>query len=226
MGDIKIFCEFGELVPIGRLKPNPKNFNKHPLRQIREVAGMIKEHGWRVPITVSTRSGMIVRGHCRFEAAKFLDMASVPVDCQDYATDAAELADLIADRGSTLRAEVDEEQLSDDLYWLKEQGYQIEFTGYDASDIITAALAGGEVEAPSDPIQQSLQLGPEHEYVVILVTSKEEHDRIKEILRLGTVRRGGYRPGSDWDDIGQERVIPAQRIFDLVKHARRNTVKG
>lgn len=79
---------------VANLKPNPRNPNKHPQKQIERLAKIIKEQGWRAPITVSNRSGFIVRGHARLEAAKLLQLKSVPVDLQNYDSDDLELADL------------------------------------------------------------------------------------------------------------------------------------
>ena len=41
----------------------------------------------------SNRSGFIVKGHCSLAAARLLGVESVPVDYQDYETEAAEWAD-------------------------------------------------------------------------------------------------------------------------------------
>jgi hypothetical protein len=76
----KVFCAFDSLTATDDLKPNPNNPNKHPKEQIKQLAKIIKFNGWRAPITVSKRSGFIVRGHGRLAAAKELGTTSVPVD--------------------------------------------------------------------------------------------------------------------------------------------------
>lgn len=97
MAGIPVYCAYDEMVEIDKLIPNPRNPNKHPKKQIELLAKIIKNQGWKVPITVSTRSGFIVRGHGRYEAAKLLELDKVPVDYQDYRNEAEEWADLIAD---------------------------------------------------------------------------------------------------------------------------------
>ena len=62
---------------------------------------------WRNPVTVSNRSGLIVRGHGRLEAALLIGCETIPVEEQDYATDAEELADLLADNRLSELAELD-----------------------------------------------------------------------------------------------------------------------
>jgi ParB-like chromosome segregation protein Spo0J len=94
---VSVWCQHEALVGVDELKPNPKNPNTHPQRQIEMLAKNIRHFGWRHPITVSRRSGFIVAGHGRLMAAKHLCLKSVPVDFQDFASDADEMAVLVAD---------------------------------------------------------------------------------------------------------------------------------
>ena len=80
---IPIYCAHTKLVDPNTLKPNPGNPNQHSAHQIQLLASIIQEQGWRNPITVSNRSGMIVRGHGRLEAALLIGCEVVPVDAQD-----------------------------------------------------------------------------------------------------------------------------------------------
>lgn len=68
-GGIPVFCAFDKIVPVGEVKPNPKNPNQHPEEQIDLLAKIIQAQGWRAPVTVSTLSGLVVRGHGRLMAA-------------------------------------------------------------------------------------------------------------------------------------------------------------
>src|SRR5210317_705394 len=65
-------CAYGELVPLEKLVPNPRNPNQHPQSQVALLAKVIAHQGRRSPIAVSKRSGFIVSGHGRYEAAKAL----------------------------------------------------------------------------------------------------------------------------------------------------------
>ncbi len=105
---IPVYCAYSELMPAGNLKPNPKNPNKHPDSQIAVLADVIRRQGWRAPITISRRSGLIVRGHARLLAAERLGVELVPVDKQNYATEADEWADLVADNRLAELAETDD----------------------------------------------------------------------------------------------------------------------
>ena len=93
----EVFCAYDEIVAADELKANPLNPNTHPEEQIQLLAKILVKAGWRAPITVSNRSGMIVKGHGRLLAAKLAGLTSVPVDYQDYSSDEEEYADMIAD---------------------------------------------------------------------------------------------------------------------------------
>lgn len=92
----KVYCSQPVMVDVEDLKPNPANPNMHPDEQLRLIAKALKE-GWREPITVSNRSGLIVRGHGRLMAAKAMGETQVPVDYQDYESEFDEMSDLVRD---------------------------------------------------------------------------------------------------------------------------------
>lgn len=105
--EISIKCAYTDLIPVGEVVPHPKNPNRHPPRQIALLARMMRRVGMRSPITVSKLSGYVVRGHGRLEACKALKMPKVPVDFQDYESEAEEMADLMADNRIPELSELD-----------------------------------------------------------------------------------------------------------------------
>jgi hypothetical protein len=134
---VQIYCAYDELRDPAALIENPRNPNKHPKDQIALLAKIIQHQGWRAPITVSKQSGFIVRGHCRLYAALVLKLDAVPIDLQDYATQADEHADLIADNRIGELAEMDLGILKDVLLELDVGDFDMDFTGFD-----TAAIEG------------------------------------------------------------------------------------
>ena len=94
-------------VDIKKLKPHPKNRNKHPKEQIDRLAKILMYQGFRKPIVVSNRSGFIVEGHGRVEAAKANKWTTVPVSYQDFEDETQEYAHLTADNAIALWAELD-----------------------------------------------------------------------------------------------------------------------
>jgi hypothetical protein len=125
-----VFCGYDELVPIGSLVENPRNPNMHPESQLKLLGEIIRGNGWRQPITVSRRSGFIVKGHGRYQAAKMIGCNTVPVDYQEYANEADEWADMVADNRIAELADMNDSILADLLKDL------------DSSDDIPLEMAG------------------------------------------------------------------------------------
>jgi hypothetical protein len=128
---VKVFCAFDKIVSLTSLVPNPRNPNKHPERQIQILAKIIMNQGWRAPVTVSLRSGFIVRGGGRYEAAKLMQVDDVPVDYQQYASDAEEWADLIADNRIAELSQMDTGLLKDILVDMNTGAFDMDLTGFD-----------------------------------------------------------------------------------------------
>lgn len=143
-------CAFDELVDVDKLVPNPRNPNQHPQAQIALLAKIIAHQGWRSPIVVSNRSGFIVSGHGRYQAALALGLAQVPVDHQEFASEADEWAHLIADNRLTELAEVDEAGLRDLLGELKATDLDMELTGFDPEALDKALSELGPVDPPDE----------------------------------------------------------------------------
>jgi hypothetical protein len=112
---MEIKCAHTEVVDIDLLVPNPKNPNKHPQRQIELLAKIMKHQGWRSPIVISNRSGFITKGHGRLQAARLIGWQDVPVDRQDYANEADEYADMVADNKIAELSETDLNMVIDDI---------------------------------------------------------------------------------------------------------------
>ena len=147
IGDVPIYCAHDKIVPIGEVQPNPKNPNQHPEEQIELLAKIIQTQGWRAPVTVSTLSGLVVRGHGRLMAAQHLGLDSVPVDFQNYSCYDAELADLLADNKIAELAEIDSKLLAEVFQDIDPAAIDIDITGYseeEYNDIISALMDATE----------------------------------------------------------------------------------
>jgi hypothetical protein len=132
---IPVWCRFDEGVTLESLVPHPRNYNKHPDTQIALLAKIIKAQGWRNPVVVSKRSGFVVKGHGRIEAARLMQVDAVPVEYQDYETEAAEYADMIADNRIAELAEPDNAMLKDLLQELDTGEMDMDLTGFDAGEL-------------------------------------------------------------------------------------------
>ena len=132
---IPVYCAHDKIEETVKLIPNPANPNKHPDDQIKMLAKIIKTGGWRAPITVSTRSGYIVKGHGRLMAAQLAGLDEAPVDYQDYASEAEEYADLIADNRIAELAETDQKMLADIFAEIDTGEIDLDQTGYKDTEI-------------------------------------------------------------------------------------------
>lgn len=135
--NVSVWCAHEQIVAVDSLKPHPRNPNKHPDKQIRLLSKVIEAQGWRCPITISSLSGFIVRGHARRLAALKLGLKEVPVDFQHYENEEAELADLVADNRLSELAEMDRKMLREVLGVLDNGALDMELTGYDEIDVET-----------------------------------------------------------------------------------------
>jgi DNA modification methylase len=143
-------CAFDEMVPIGEVKPYPRNPVIHPEKQIEQLAKIISSTGWRNPIVISRRSGYVVKGHGRLMAAQRLGMETVPVDWQDYSTDEEEKADRIADNKISELAEDNMEALLSEMQEINLAGADLELLGIgeDELDGLLSQIGGGEGPPP------------------------------------------------------------------------------
>ena len=158
---IAVYCAHDAIVDAAALVPNPKNPNMHPDSQIQLLGRIIRQTGWRQPITVSTRSGFIVKGHGRLQAALLEGMKEVPVDYQSYASEAEEYADLVADNRIAELADMDQRMLADIFAEIDTSDLSVEMTGFGEAEAgrirdAFAAAASAEYgeEETEDPFKE------------------------------------------------------------------------
>ncbi len=90
-GELKI-----EWWPIEAVKPYENNVKIHDEEQVEKIAQSIKQFGFDQPIVVD-KDGVIIKGHGRTEASRFLGLKKVPVlvrrDLTEEQIKAARIAD-------------------------------------------------------------------------------------------------------------------------------------
>lgn len=133
---VPVFCRYDEIRDVADMRENPMNPNKHPKYQLERLAEVIVKTGWRAPITVSSLSGMIVKGHGRLQAALLAGCYRVPVEVQHYSSRAQEEADLLADNRLAELSEIDGEALAEALRDMERTDSSfLGLTGYSDEDI-------------------------------------------------------------------------------------------
>jgi DNA modification methylase len=133
---IPVYCRFDEIINIEKAIAHPKNPNTHPDRQIELLSRIIRTQGWRAPITISTRSNFIVRGHARLAAAKILAVKEVPIEYQYYKDENSELEDMIADNKIADFAKVDRKILKGLVTDMQARGADLSMTGMDSDELL------------------------------------------------------------------------------------------
>jgi predicted ATPase len=162
---IPCYCSHDAVVAIKDLRPNPDNPNTHPDEQIEILSEMIKNNGWRDRITVSNRSGMIVKGHGRYMAAIRAGLRKTPVDYQDYATEADEVADLVGDNKISEFSIIDEDAAKTLLKNL-DVNFDLRLAGFEIADVDPDEIITGKNEdKPEVVFSQEMLL--EHNYIVL-----------------------------------------------------------
>mgnify|MGYP003666053604 FL=1 len=78
------------------LTPCARNARTHSKKQIRQIADSIEEFGFTNPVLVD-KDGGVIAGHGRIEAARLLEMETVPTLCLADLTQAQIKAYIIAD---------------------------------------------------------------------------------------------------------------------------------
>ena len=151
---IDIHCPYHELADPNTLKPHPANPNRHPEAQIELLAKIIREHGIRWPISVSKRSGFVVSGHGRKDAAIRLGLKQYPVVYQDFKSEAEELAVLVADNKIAELAETDGLKMADIIVELDQVDYPLELTALSPQEIEEYVVGPIEPDPQDDVIPE------------------------------------------------------------------------
>jgi hypothetical protein len=157
---IPIHCSYARLADVTSLVANPRNPNKHSDKQVSLLAKVIRHQGWRAPITVSKRSGFIVTGHGRLAAALLLQVEQVPIDEQDFASEADEWAHLVADNRLAELADADRTMIADllkELDELQEGNFDTELLGFTEDEMGAFDIEESEMPELSNEGKQPFQ---------------------------------------------------------------------
>jgi ParB-like chromosome segregation protein Spo0J len=208
-----------EFIDADALKPSPRNARTHSERQIEQIEASITEFGFVNPVLIDEERN-IVAGHGRIIAAKRLGIAKVPCLVVSGLTKEQIRAYVIADNKIALNSGWDEEMLKLEMKDLEGIGIDLGIMGFSKMEIDELMATEAVIVKAEEIIhQQSLQVEPAKEYLLIVAEDATEWDAMIKYFKLQQVRRGGYRKGSPFDAVGLERVLK----FDRVKNANRRS---
>lgn len=105
--DIIIRSKEIKLVSVKEINLNPNNRNGHSKEQIDRLAQIIAYQGFRNPVTISNRTGVLIAGEGRYLAAKQLGIKEIPAIYQDFESEEQEYAYGISDNSIASWSELD-----------------------------------------------------------------------------------------------------------------------
>jgi ParB-like chromosome segregation protein Spo0J len=120
---------------VNELTPYARNARTHSKQQVAQIAASIKEWGWTFPILID-EYGMVIAGHGRLEAARYMGVDEVPTITASGWSDAKKRAYILADNKLALNAGWDEDLIGIELDDLKESGYDLSLIGFDENELL------------------------------------------------------------------------------------------
>lgn len=198
-----------ETVALGSISPDPANTRKHSRRNLDAIKASLRRFGQQKPIVVDSR-GTVLAGNGTLTAATELGWTEIQIVRTALAgVDATAFG--IADNRTAELAEW-EETLGEVLKALTEAGVDAADLGFNQMEIDDLLEAEKIIEEADEVIhEQSIQVEPSKEYVVIVAENEAEWAEMIAYFDLKKVRRGGYKAGSAFDAVGMERVLPFKR---------------
>ena len=147
------------IVPLSRIITYARNPRKNAAA-VATVKASLKEYGWQQPLVVD-KENVIVAGHTRYLAALELGWTEAPVHVATDLTPAQIKAYRIMDNKSHERAEWDMELLALEISDLREEGFDLDLTGFDADELAGINLLN-ESESPEDFNEVDENIETEH----------------------------------------------------------------
>lgn len=204
--DPVVRCACSEIWTVEKLLSllNPKNPNKHPEPQLRLYGKIIQASGWRRPIVVSKRSGLITKGHGAVLAASMHGFKNAPVDLQDYDSDEAELADLLADNLLADLSDIDKNEL---------KKLQAELASADFDLELAAIISQIDESASTGPVSNPIcaKLNEKHDFVLIFVENETDFVFLQTLCGVRT--ESSYKKSG----AGIGRAVPFQRFLKSLR---------
>lgn len=150
-----------EYLPLGALKPDPRNPRTHSKKQVQQIAEAIDTWNFFNPILIEDED-VIICGHGRYRAAKLLGRDTVPVIRLCGLSPAAKRALRIADNKIALNAGWDPDLLRVELVEIQAEGLNLELTGFAMGEIDNVLLSRPDPEdevIPAVPWQPVTRIG-------------------------------------------------------------------
>jgi|TARA_R110002020_G_scaffold103083_6_gene241428 hypothetical protein len=194
-------------VKISKVKANASNPRiikndkfKKLVKSIKEFPEMLKLR----PIVVD-EDMIVLGGNMRLKASKDAGLKEVWIEVAEGLTEEQKKEFIVKDNVGF--GEWDWDILANEWDNVKLEDWGLDLR---IDDVIDNLEEDEEIELP-----QSVQLEPPKEYVIIICEPNSvEWEELKMDLKLGVVRKGGYKKGSAFDAISIERVLTYKNFKD------------
>ncbi len=207
-------------VPAGELVPNEKNWRRHPPEQAAALRGLLSEVGIADALIAREDADgrlVLLDGHLR---AGLDPEQTVPVLVLDVTEEEGDKILATLDPLAAM-AETDEEAFRALAEAIETEEPAIRQMLWEITEGASAEGDGGGRTTDAETVmEQSVQLRPGREFVVVVAEDLEEWERLREALDLPLVRRGGYKPGSPFDAVSVKRVLRAREILARLEGGR------
>ncbi|WP_395650850.1 ParB N-terminal domain-containing protein [Brevundimonas sp.] len=153
-------CLKVEIVPISRLKPDPRNARRHSPAQIRQIAESIRAFRFNVPLLVDDELKLLA-GHGRLLACQSLGYSELPIIRLGHLTPAQARAFAVAENRLVETGGWDDALLGElfqDLA-LQDLDFSIEVTGFTMAEI-DLKIEGLEGASDEDDDDAAIDPGP------------------------------------------------------------------
>lgn len=131
--------------PLSALVPYARNAKKHPEAQLAKLVSSLREFGWTFPILVD-ETGEVIAGYGRLLAAQrilqhgwkipdWADTGFAPTLCRQGLSEAQKKAYRLLDNRVAEEAGWDKDLLTLELEALNEANFDLDLTGFDASEL-------------------------------------------------------------------------------------------
>jgi DNA modification methylase len=140
--------------PTRSLRPYPGNARTHSPKQIKQIARSIERFGFNNPVLVDD-DNQIIAGHGRVEAAKLLQLKTVPTVRLSHLSDDDKRAYILADNRLAEKAGYDNGMLAIELQHLADVGFDVSLIGFEPAevDIIIEGI-GDQSEQPENSVPE------------------------------------------------------------------------
>lgn len=165
-----------EYLLIDSLSAYETNSRTHSKEQIAQIAASINEFGFTNPVLIDA-DNTIIAGHGRVQAAKQMNMDTVPCLRLSHLTDAQKKAYVIADNKLALNAGWDDDLLRQEIEALKDLDFDISLLGFDLIDL-------GKMFDTEE--EQELKEENYAEVFNVIIECKDEEEQERTFNRLDT----------------------------------------